>query len=675
MGPHSIQGGSQNTLAAAPAAAGSGEAGETQIGSIASRSLGFAAGLGQKVAQRFVQRDGIGPLPQLQGRSPDAQKIYETYCSYYTTLNGYIDDINGKYPNGSTPPHVVADLNALQADLTQLGSIYQSDYANSNKTLDDFESDCEGVLSAAQASYADGMGSGGTIHDKIEIDYQKATTLLSSMQTAVSSAEETLDQVTGDIATYQKQLTTLKAKIDAMPSGDKKNAALADYQAAEKAISSLQDDVTSVTAAKETFSGVVASLQASGGPIDQLKALESLSDPTKSDLETANGIITSSIAKAQSDLTAFTAVVATLSSDDASAATAVQKVNMDVNPPKPGTVQHACWYIDWTKWFNGDFPMPEGVDTINIFVGELDHEGKGIGGFGNLPDSDIGAFVKAAKAKGVTDVKISIGGGGGAYDDTWDLVTEDNYESWADKLVAFCAEHDLSGVDFDYEEFKPSQEPVIGKLINAFKKKNPSLKASLCTNAGFGGWSGHVKRILDETKDEDGHSCLDRLYIMSYYDSLQDEKGWLTQWANWIKTEYGMGPGNLGVGIDDFDAHAYDPAELKAWAEEQGYSWSHWAYDPSKVDQVALVDAQRVRRLTVCERIGRIWNEFLILIGLREPVRARRRRTKPVSLPTADLLVDIPPRPSAPPVEPPPPTYEETMERRRMEELASLLAL
>lgn len=40
-------------------------------------------------------------------------------------------------------------------------------------------------------------------------------------------------------------------------------------------------------------------------------------------------------------------------------------------------------------------------------------------------------------------------------------------------------------------------------------------------------------------------------------------------------------PWQVGVGIDDFDAHAYDIAEMSAYAGSQGFSTSYWAWNPT----------------------------------------------------------------------------------------------
>jgi hypothetical protein len=179
-------------------------------------------------------------------------------------------------------------------------------------------------------------------------------------------------------------------------------------------------------------------------------------------------------------------------------------------------------------------------------------------------------------------VKVSIGGWGGdkSYDLTWDLLTEDNIEDFAQGMVDFCHSHGLAGVDFDYEEFKSAQqETLVGKLIARFKALDPNLQASLCSNAGTN-WQTQEKVILDAAVTYTDKCPIDRFYIMSYYDPIDQEESWILNWADFLKG-YNCGPEVVGVGVDDFDAHAYDPEELKSWALSMGYSTAHWAYDPA----------------------------------------------------------------------------------------------
>ncbi|NGX60332.1 MAG: hypothetical protein KR126chlam3_01505 [Chlamydiae bacterium] len=246
-------------------------------------------------------------------------------------------------------------------------------------------------------------------------------------------------------------------------------------------------------------------------------------------------------------------------------------------------IEHSCWYIDWTSW---DTPVPEGVDMVNIFVGkiDLDNGNPTMGGFGNITPEKLDTFVKDCAAKNVK-VKVSIGGAGGMYDNCWDVLNEGNTQAFAQMMVAFCQQHNLAGVDFDYEELKsPEQEALVGQLIKEFRTLDPNLEASLCTNAGFDAWKGGVQTILDATSNN-GKSLLSRLYIMSYYDPLDQEEGFIAQWADWVKSSYGFTASQVTVGLDDFDANAYDIGEFAKWAGTNGFSTGYWAWNPATPDQ------------------------------------------------------------------------------------------
>lgn len=52
------------------------------------------------------------------------------------------------------------------------------------------------------------------------------------------------------------------------------------------------------------------------------------------------------------------------------------------------------------------------------------------------------------------------------------------------------------------------------------------------------------------------YCAVDRLYIMSYYNSLSDEQNWVSGWANWMINNYNFTPAQIRVGLDNTDAHA-----------------------------------------------------------------------------------------------------------------------
>ena len=253
-----------------------------------------------------------------------------------------------------------------------------------------------------------------------------------------------------------------------------------------------------------------------------------------------------------------------------------------------GNVETSAWYIDWTSWFTGPpYNIPEGVTLLNVFVGELTYDSNGnptLGGFGNLNLDQLDQFTAYCKEQSPPiEVKVSVGGGGGSYDNTWDLLTSENTQAFAQGLADFCHAHGLVGVDFDYEELKSAeQEVLVGTLMKQFQEIDPNLQATLCTNAGFDTWKKGVQTVLDAAVRTPGQCPLTRLYIMSYYNSMQDEQGWVNSWANWLQTEYNCNSEVTTVGVDTFDANAYDPTEFANWALGMGYSVAHWAFDPAQ---------------------------------------------------------------------------------------------
>ncbi len=257
----------------------------------------------------------------------------------------------------------------------------------------------------------------------------------------------------------------------------------------------------------------------------------------------------------------------------------------------PGAIEHSAWYIDWTSWFTGPpFVTPSGVSLLNVFVGELTYGSDGkptLGGFGNLTLPQLDAFTAyCAAQEPPIAVKVSIGGSGGMYDNCWDVLTSSNVQAFAQGMADFCHAHGLVGVDFDYEEYLSSgQETLVGTLIKEFKAIDSNFQTSLCTNAGFGPnfpWQLVVQTILDAATIAPGNCAVDRMYIMSYYNPIQDEENWIVGWANWLEQNYGFTPARVSVGIDDFDAHAYDPVAFAAWAASMGFSTAHWAFDPAR---------------------------------------------------------------------------------------------
>jgi hypothetical protein len=287
---------------------------------------------------------------------------------------------------------------------------------------------------------------------------------------------------------------------------------------------------------------------------------------------------------------------------------AAQDVNNDLqgDASRNIAVEHGTWYLDWTSW---NYPVPQGVNGVNIFVGTMRAGSDGkpvIDGFGNMsvPYNDefpaykkMDALIAACHKQNIA-VKISIGGGGGSHDHCWDVLAPDSVQAYAQALADFCFKHGLNGVDFDYEgtaspKSGPEQQALVGALIKAFKKINPKFQTCLCTNAGFGPgfqWQGVVKNILDAACFADPAiphktNAVDRLYIMSYDSPLEVEQGWVTGWAHWVKKDYSFLPSQITVGINNTDHHAYDIEKFAAWAGSQGYSTCYWAWNPANTEK------------------------------------------------------------------------------------------
>lgn len=268
----------------------------------------------------------------------------------------------------------------------------------------------------------------------------------------------------------------------------------------------------------------------------------------------------------------------------------------DIPIPPSDTIEYSVWYLTWTSWFTGPFVIPKDVNTINIFVGKLNYDPQNkptADGFGTFTNEQMQTFVKFLKAQNPPiQAKASIGGGGGSYDKTWDLLNANNVKAFAEGLVNFCKTFGLLGIDFDYEAFSSAeQEKLVGMLIKEFKLIDPSLQATVCCNAGFGPnfpWQQSMKNILDAAMISSEKCAVDRIYLMTYYNSMSDEINWIVGsdgkggWANWLITNYGFTRARISVGIDDFDAHAYDPEAFKAWAINEGFSVAHWAFDPAR---------------------------------------------------------------------------------------------
>jgi Glycosyl hydrolases family 18 len=519
-------------------------------------------------------------MPRIKG--PESDAIYAQYMTYYNDCAAKIHAIDSLSPSIWSQANVQKDRSFLSSILSNktLYTIMQNDY---DTTLDKYISDCSSIEDQIQAAYDDAMGGGNPAANQIQSDLMKAESDLKTIGSDLAFAGGVLNSSD----TLSQTLDALQSQVDLLVPGVQKDKAQSDLDDAKASFASF---TALLPAAKLGFSGLNQNYQAlsvPGGPLDQLVALSKIPDPNADNASSADALLASIDAVLTQDQTFQTGPFAYLNSALKALQASIAKVQNDLNPnptPHPGKVENACWYIDWTSW---DFPVPQGVNVVNIFVGKLDiiNGAPTASGFGNMDLAKLQSFVSQCSLNGIA-CKISLGGGGGSYDNCWDLLTDDNVELFAEGLAKFCHDNHLTGVDFDYEESSkdPSQCARVGTLIKEFKKQDSSLQTSLCTNASFAGWSGRVKSIMDATVDN-GVTCLDRLYVMSYYDPMSSETGWLSQWASFLNTTYGMDASRLTVGIDNFDASAYNISDMASWAGSQGMSTGFWAYDPSQISK------------------------------------------------------------------------------------------
>ncbi|MCH9631911.1 MAG: hypothetical protein S4CHLAM6_02330 [Chlamydiae bacterium] len=255
--------------------------------------------------------------------------------------------------------------------------------------------------------------------------------------------------------------------------------------------------------------------------------------------------------------------------------------------PSTSTIEHSVWVKNW-----GALPdpskLPPGVNTINIFEGKLDlSNGNWIIDGLNWSHKLLGEYTQACHAKNIS-VKISLGGAGGqaVYNNTWDQLTAGNVQKMGQDLAHFCKENEIDGIDFDYEEQKSDgQRALVGELIKNFKETNPNLKTSICTSAGNDGtnrynWQDFLGQILDHSKLDNGHSAVDRIYVMSYdYPgcNVKDNKSFMLRWKDFGE-KYGIDPSHISIGVDPTNTAVSegDRAAYVKFAKDNSFSTAVW---------------------------------------------------------------------------------------------------
>lgn len=555
------------------------------------------------------------------GRSPDASLIYQQYLDYYNNINSQINAIVA-HPATAQTSSVITNARAKLISLQQaLYPIYVSQYNSNTATIGSYQAANASIVSQALSTYNSAMSSIVTsgpipqspspimVYSSTQSTSTNTTptttttpttsTTTSTSSTSSKSSTSTTTTSTGrssdasliysQYITYYNSINTEIGAIDQLPYTQRILPQVVADRA--KLITLQQQLYTAYTSQYNSSSATISSFQAACAPI--MSSVTATYNNALGTVPTSTTTTTPVTTPTTTTTTPTTSTTSTSSTTSTTPTTPTQSVSANQFVSNPSVVENGTWYIDWTSW---NYPIPQGVNTVNIFCGNMHLDVNGnpvIDGFGTMSQNTaaMDSFIQACHAKGIT-VKISIGGSGGSYDNCWDVLTNSNVQGFAQALNNFCTQNGLNGVDFDCEEFtsaqdKPAQQALVGTLIKDFKTLNPTMHTSLCTNAGFGPnypWQGIVQNILNAattTNPTTGKStcAVDRLYIMSYFNAMSDEQGWITGWANWLKANYNFSPSQITVGLNSA-SQAYNVSAFASWAASQGYSTSYWDYDP-----------------------------------------------------------------------------------------------
>ena len=496
------------------------------------------------------------------GRSPDAAAIYQQYLTYYNDINNKIGAIDHL-------PQTAANVSARNELLTlqkQLAPLYTTDYNSSSASLATFVNAAAPIESQVNQIYASVTSQSST----------PPTTSTPSPISVFSSTQRSPDasQIYQKYLTYYGNINTMVTQINSLP-----------Y--AQRSLPAVQQDIVQLQALQKQLSPIYTS-QYNSSKATLATFIAACSSIESQVTQTYNAAINTPV-----PVTPPIPPV-TPPSPPVTPVTPVNPVT-PAAPPTAMNIQNGTWYLDWTSY---NYPIPQGVNAVNIFVGNMSLSPSGtptVGGFGTLSQNPatLATFIQGCKAQGIT-VNISLGGSGGSYDNTWDVLTSSNVQGFASALANFCTTNGISGVDFDCEKFtsatdNPTEQALVGTLIKDFKTINPNFQTSLDTNAGFGPnfpWQGVVQNIMNAAiytnpTTNQPTSGVDRVNIMAYFNPLSDEEGWVTGWASWLKTNYNLGPSQISVGIDPASG-AYSPTAFATWAAKQGYSTFLWNYDPNQ---------------------------------------------------------------------------------------------
>ena len=274
-----------------------------------------------------------------------------------------------------------------------------------------------------------------------------------------------------------------------------------------------------------------------------------------------------------------------------------------LNPFQAGLgYENSTWVEDWTGNLDTTAyisALPQGVNTINVFVGQLalvngaatingyslDTPGKPAG-TGAFPDvAALTDFVQQCKAAGCS-VKLSIGGQAGTtFGNSWNVLNSDNVDSFAQALVDLCRTTGADGADFDYEMDDTTPASFAGTMAGKFKDLAPDLATSCCVFGGCdasGPWHACNTSFLAAAVTSQNWCAIDRVYVMTYWDycPLSQNEGFMTSWNTWLAQQHGFTPARISAGVDPTDpTTSPNDGSLNTWisfAAQNSFSTAIW---------------------------------------------------------------------------------------------------
>lgn len=276
--------------------------------------------------------------------------------------------------------------------------------------------------------------------------------------------------------------------------------------------------------------------------------------------------------------------------------------------------ENSTWVEDWTSNLDTNYyisHLPPGVNTLNVFVGQLawvngtatingyslDTPGTpaGTGAFPNV--AALTSFVQGCKAAGCT-VKLSIGGQAGTtFGNSWNCLNSDNVAAFAQAFVDLCRTTGADGADFDYELEDTIAASFAGAMAGKFKDLAPDLATSCCVFGGCdanGPWHACNTSFLAAAVTSQNWCAIDRVYVMTYWDysTLSQNEEFMTYWNSWLAQQHGFTPARISAGVDPTDpATSPNDGSLDNWiafAAQNGFSTAIW--DQQGVDNYIAGD-------------------------------------------------------------------------------------